>query len=668
MRSFHTLSFRYKAFPSSKIQAQAPNVWVCRQALSILVIGFLVLGAMGNSLWGQHLQTTQRKTNAHLQAYLNPAQAPFYHGVASGDPLPDRVVIWTRVTPDDSMATTVPLTWEMATDLSFSNIVQTGSGNAEASRDFCIKIDVQNLQANTYYYFRFSALGKESVIGRTKTSPSGNRDQIRLGVVTCSDYRQGFFTALHNLSGRNDLDAILHLGDYIYEGGGGPPEREHDPNFEVYRLQDYRTRLSQYRLDSNLQRCHQVYPWINIWDDHDIVVDALTDTSYRHNATAYGPYQTRKQAAVQAFREWLPVRDPDMLQQDFYKNWRHLPYGDLLDLYMLDVRLYDRDRFAVDQNDTLFGHPDAKILGPEQLNWINGELQNSTARWKVLGNQLQMSQFQIGNVPLVFENWDGYPVERDKFFDNIINNSVDNMVVLTGDFHVSFANDVTPNPFNILDYNPITGAGAIGVEFIVPSVTGDNFDEGNDFGLGGAALASGLIQAGNWHTKFVELEGHGYVLLDLDSVRAQAEFWHMGDIDDPNNFSETLVATWVANDGENHLDQGSGASDPNTNVAPSPPSPVVVAQAEAYSPATILSLYPNPSERYVYLNYVLEKPGKTEIVLQDLNGRIVRTVLDKEQAPGNFLLEIDTEELPAGVYLLVIATNGQKVVRKLVRR
>lgn len=630
----------------------------------------LALCLMATATWlsAQHMQRFDRENAAGQQSYLNPQQAPFYHGVASGDPLPNAVIIWTRVTPDDSLATAVPVAWEMATDLAFGNVVQSGNLSAQAAQDFTLKIDVQGLQPNTYYYYRFDALGKNSIIGRTKTAPSGQRDRIRLAVLSCSDYRQGYFTSMKKLADRNDLDAVIHLGDYIYEGGGGPPERPHDPNFEIWRLQDYRQRLSQYRLDSNLQRCHQVHPWINIWDDHDIVVDALTDTSYRHNAAIHGLYRDRKQAAVQAFREWLPVRDPAPLQQDFYKNWRHLPYGDLLDLYLLDVRLYDRDRFADDVNDPIYGDPDAKILGPDQLAWINAQLAASTAKWKVLGNQLQLSQFQIGNVPLVFENWDGYPVERQKFFDNIIDNSVDNTIVVTGDFHVSFANDLTPNPFNVLNYNPFTGEGAIGVEFIVPSVTGDNFDEGNDFGLGSAALASGLIQAGNWHTKFVELEGHGYVLLDLDSLRAQAEFWHMNDIDDPADFTESLVATWQAIDAENHLSQGSGASPPATGAPTAPPSPTFVSAAEASPQIGLLSLYPSITERYLYLNYVLMEKAEVEVRLLDLRGNVLRSIVRKTQAPGNFLLEIDAEGLSAGPYLLQIATPSQRLTRKWLLR
>ncbi len=628
----------------------------------VITFGFL-LSLPGFS---QDIHHFSRKTAQTSQTWLNPAQAPFYHGVASGDPLPQAVIIWTRITPNDSLATSVSVDWEMATDLNFGNVVQTGNATALASRDFTVKVDVTGLQPNSYYYYRFSGLGENSIVGRTKTAPAGDRERIRMAFISCSDYRQGYFTALKNLADRNDLDAVVHLGDYIYEGGGGPPEREHDPDFEVWRLQDYRTRLSQYRLDSNLQRCHQVHPWINIWDDHDIVVDALTDTSYRHNATIHGLYRDRKQAAVQAFREWLPVRDPQPLQNEFFKNWRHLPYGNLLDLYLLDVRLYDRDRFADDVNDPLYGDPDAKILGPDQLAWINAEMASSTAQWKVLGNQLQMSQFQVGNVPLVFENWDGYPVERGKFFDNIIQQGIDNTVVLTGDFHCSFANDLTPNPFNVLDYNPLTGDGAIGVEFIVPSVTGDNFDEGNDFGLGSATVASGLIQAGNWHTKFVELEGHGYVLLDLDSLRAQAEFWHMNDIGDPADFTESLVAVWLAQDQENHLESGSGASPAIVGLPAPPPAPVVVGQAEAVAPApTVLSLFPNPTSRYLYLNYVLTEAASVEISILDLQGRRLRSVVQRAQAPGNFLVEIDAKGLEAGLYLLEVKGNG-RTVRKFV--
>ena len=628
----------------------------------------LALTFLPPALFAQHIQSFSRKNAASQQVFLNPLQAPFYHGVASGDPLPNAVIIWTRVTPDDSLSTSIPVTWEIAGDLGFTNIIQSGTSNALDSRDYTVKLDIAGLQANTYYYYRFGALGKESVIGRTKTAPDGDRDRIRMAFVSCSDYRQGYFTAMKKLADRNDLDAVVHLGDYIYEAGGGPPEREHDPNFEIYRLQDYRARLSQYRLDSNLQRCHQVHPWINIWDDHDIVVDALTDTSYRHNASIHGLYRDRKQAAVQAFREWLPVRDPIPLQDDFFKNWRHLPYGNLLDLYLLDVRLYDRDRFADDVNDSIYGDPDAKILGPDQLAWINGELAQSQARWKVLGNQLQISQFVVGNVPLVFENWDGYPVERQNFFDNIINNGVDNVVFCTGDFHVSFANDLTPNPFNVFQYNPLTGEGAIGVEFIVPSVTGDNFDEGNDFGLGSAALASGLIQSGNWHTKFVELEGHGYVLLDLDSSRAQAEFWHMSDITDPANFTENLAAIWQAVDQENHLSQGSAASSPISGIPLPPPAPVFVGLNESMaSSGAILGLYPNPTERHLYLNYALNRKSRTEISILDINGKLLQKSFSDTQTPGNYLFELDVQDFPGGIYLLKISYGGNSFTRKFIR-
>lgn len=588
------------------------------------------------------------------------ATAPFFHGVASGDPLADAVIIWTRVTPA-IFGQPVDVQWEFATDIAMQNTLASGTYTAMDTSDYTVKIDVTGLSADTYYYFRFQALGAYSITGRTKTAPDAYRDQMRFGVVSCSDYRRGYFIPYRNMAERNDLEAIIHLGDYIYEGGGGPTDRLHEPDEEIYQLQHYRTRFSQYHLDQDLSRCHQVYPWITIWDDHDIVVDALTDTSYRHEAI-FGNYSDRKYAAIKAAREWLPMRDID--PQNIYKNWRKLSYGDLVDLFMVDVRLYDRDRFANDAADTIYGHPNAKILGPEQLAWLNSELENSTARWKVIANQLMVGQFNaVNNDPLVYENWDGYPVERSAFFDNLENNSIDNVVFLTGDFHCSFALDLSRNPRDIFVYNPFNGSGSLAVEFIVPSVTGDNFDEGNDFGLPSAGFAEFLINTANPHIKYSDLEEHGYILLDLNLDRAQAEFWHMEDILDENNSGESLSEMWYTENTGNHVVQASTVSDPLTGIPTAPPFEVYSVGLETMDSEvqSLLNLYPLPASAMLLMDINSPISGKEKLTLIDEKGTEVFTETISLQAGFNHI-ELDVNNLSAGSYFLMIGGKSYKVI------
>jgi alkaline phosphatase D len=418
----------------------------------------------------------QKKDNS-TTTISNACLFPYLHGVASGDPLNDRVIIWTRVTPITASVTSMQVNYELATDVNFTNIVSTGSIQTDSTKDYTVKFDVQSLNENTYYYYRFYTSGYYSIVGRTKTLPTSSISNIRLAFINCNDYRTGYFNPFYKIAERNDLDAVVHLGDYIYEGGGGPAGRLHDPNAEIWRLIDYRARLSQYHLDSNLRRCHQLYPWINIWDDHDIVVDAVRDTSERHDGS-FGSYQVRKYAAIKAFREWLPVRVVD--STDYYKNWRKFSFGNLLDLLMLDVRLYDRDRFATGTTDPIYNSPTAKMCGPTQLSWIKSELSSSNKKWKILANGLMFGQLKIAGIPLVFENWDGYNHERDDLFNHINSNNIDNVIVTSGDFHCSFANDIASNPYNIFNYNPFNGNGSLAVEFIPPSVSSDNFDRASD--------------------------------------------------------------------------------------------------------------------------------------------------------------------------------------------
>lgn len=626
----------------------------------IHLLFFFLFCSLG-SLWGQSLTHSSRQKNAGLESWLNPCQAPFYHGVASGDPLSDGFIIWTRISRSDTSFTPIPVDYEVADDSSFSNVIANGSVTADTSSDYCVKIDIRGLQEGTYYYYRFKAQGVTSMAGRSKTAPLGQVNRARLGVVSCSDYRRGFFQAYQNLADRNDLDLILHLGDYIYEGSGGPQGRQHEPNAEIYRLQDYRQRYSQYHLDSMLQRCHQVHPFVNIWDDHDIVVDALRDTSYRHNG-AFGPYSWRKFAAIRAAREWLPIRDPDSLSSNYYKNWRKLPYGDLLEVIMLDARLYDRDKFADDTQDSLYGSPNHKIVGPEQMNWLKSSLSASTARWKVLGNQVMLSHFTAGGQPLVLENWDGYPVERGQLYDHLDSATIENVVVVTGDFHCGFANDVPRDPLNFNDYNPFNGNGSLCVEFVVPSVTGDNFDEGNDFGLGtsNAGVAQNLIQVGNPHTKYVDLTSHGYLLLDLDDNRCQAEFYGLDDISDPQNTGETLLASWQSEDESQKLSNGSAASQPKPGVPPAPKAPCKLVNRSEAQTQQVLSIFPNPASDFIWVNVVLLKSQKLDIKVISLQGSALLQLPSRSLSPGNYTIELDLSSLPVGLYLLQM---GERVYR-----
>jgi len=590
--------------------------------------------------------------------------APFYHGVASGDPLEDRVIIWTRWTPPLNFVGEKSITYQVATDLNFSQIIQNDVFLTDSSIDYTVKIDLANLQPSSYYYYRFIADTDTSVIGRTKTAAIGNIENVRLAFVNCNDYRRGYFNAYKTLANRNNVDAVVHLGDYIYETGGGPEERKHEPNAEVWRLNDYRTRYSQYKLDSNLARCHQVFPFIQIWDDHDIVVDAVTDTSLRHDAE-FGSYQTRKNTAVKAFREWNPVRE--VSSSDAIKNWRKFSFGNMLDLFMLDVRLYDRSSFAVDVNDTIYNSPFAKMCGPEQLEWLKDGLYQSTAKWKVIANGLMFGQLQVANVPLVFENWDGYNFERNQILNLIDTGNIKNVIVYSGDFHCSFATNLAKNPFNFQGYNPLNGNGSLAVEFIPPSLSSDNFDEGNDFGLGSgnAGLAQSLITTSNPHIRFCDLNNHGYGLLDLRNERAQNEFWFLQNIQDPFNLNENSAGIYRVLNNEGKLTSGGSPTSALFTVAPAPPHCLDPFAGISESQPVFTHVFPNPFEKGITLDFFTNSGLPIEFKVLDLTGKQVLWK-SKETFPiGQNTYWVDGEKLKKGVYLLQIK-QGQFVQTKKV--
>ncbi|CAM1370458.1 alkaline phosphatase D family protein [Tenacibaculum xiamenense] len=290
--------------------------------------------------------TTERK--GMKQNNYDWSKTPFLHGVASGDPLFDRVIIWTRITqstPDED----ITVFWEIASDANFKHVVNSGYTNTNSGQDYTVKVDADQLNENTSYYYRFKVDNTYSVTGKTRTAPKSTKEveNLRFAIVSCSNYQAGYFNAYQNIANRSDIDAVIHLGDYIYEykkGGYGysssRPDRGHEPKHEIVTLEDYRVRYSYYRLDPNLQDIHQQHPFITVWDDHEFANDAHKDGAENHDDSE-GDWNERKRNAKKAYFEWLPVRENS---EDSKRIYRKISYGKLLDLFMVDTRIEGRTK------------------------------------------------------------------------------------------------------------------------------------------------------------------------------------------------------------------------------------------------------------------------------------------------------------------------------------
>ncbi len=294
----------------------------------------------------------------------------FEHGVASGDPLPEGVILWTRVTPEASEP--VEVWWEMALDEDFLERTAQGTFMTDASRDYTVKVDVPGLIWGRNYFYRFAVQGRWSPTGRTRLAPKGNAaTQLRFGVCSCSNYGFGYFHAYRHMAARADLDAIVHLGDYTYEYQNGqyPTFEEQlrpvEPENETVTLDDYRTRLSLYRRDADLQECHRQHPFIVVWDDHETANNSWMDGADNHDPETEGPWPDRLAAGRQAFFEWIPIRENSGQQL-----YRTLKYGDLADIIMLDTRIEGREQqFSAIVAPSDAALPD-NIISAEQEAWL----------------------------------------------------------------------------------------------------------------------------------------------------------------------------------------------------------------------------------------------------------------------------------------------------------
>lgn len=379
------------------------------------------------------------------------AGSVFAHGVASGDPLPDRVVLWTRISVADPAARP-RVGWEVALDPDFQDVIRRGEAVAEPSRDHCVKVDADRLPANRHLYYRFEAQGARSPAGHTRTppAPGSGREQARelhVALVSCSNFPAGYFNVYEAVARNPDIDVVMHVGDYIYEYGAGgyatqwgrTAGRVPDPPHECLTLSDYRRRFAQYRSDPDLQAAHAGAPWIVVWDDHETSNDAWKSGAENHDPAREGAWDARKAAALQAWYEWMPIRDPEP-GRAFEAINRSFEWGDLASIIMLETRLLARAapleyatdldiaphdvtgrrparitdparlaalnpaalpdgvRMLPDVEGFLrdkVGAPDRHLLGPAQEAWLAGQLRESVrrgARWQILGNQVIMAR------------------------------------------------------------------------------------------------------------------------------------------------------------------------------------------------------------------------------------------------------------------------------------
>ncbi|HKE88109.1 MAG TPA: alkaline phosphatase D family protein [Vicinamibacterales bacterium] len=476
----------------------------------------------------------------------------FRHGVASGDPLTDRVILWTRITPRLTGSGTGPIdvAWQIASDEALTLIVARGTAPAPGERDFTVKVDAGGLRPGRTYYYAFTSGGERSPIGRTRTLPERGNARMRLASVCCSNYPAGYFNVYRCLANRPDLDAVVHLGDYIYEfangryGDGTASGRVPVPTGEAVTLDDYRHRYATYRSDIDLQDAHRLHPFIVVWDDHELANDAWSGGAGNH-APSQGDWQTRRAGAYKAYLEWMPVRESTQPGIHLYRAFR---FGDLTDLIMLDTRGL-RDQQVAGNDAAALADPRRSLFGAEQEAWFFDQLrasQRADTRWRLLGQQILFAPLSPPALPVQRPDvWDGYPAERTRVLDVIEHDRISNVVILTGDIHSSWALDVPRNPWGSgYDGN---GAGSLAVELVTPAVSSPPF-----FSTPAQRDAAKMLQPLARHLKYLEGEHRGYVLIDVSRDRLQADWYHVPTVDTRTS-EESKAASFVCEQGSSRL-------------------------------------------------------------------------------------------------------------------
>ena len=476
------------------------------------------------------------------------ASYPFTSGVASGDPLADSVILWTRLAPEESLSDDVEVEWEIATDEAMSDIVNSGTAAAPAALGHSVHVDAAGLEPDREYWYRFRVGDFETEPARTRTfaAPGTTPDRFRFAFSSCQNWEQGYYAAYRDLVEQGDLDAFVFLGDYIYEyaSGGYSDERSRTTgqDFECETVEQYRQRYALYRSDPLLQAAHSFVPWIITWDDHEVDNDYADDSS--ENDDDETAFLERRAAAYQVWYEFMPVRldPPEGADYAIYRSFAH---GDLVNFHVLDTRQYRSDQQRgepfVEQlgdavqvrDEEVAWSPDQTMLGDDQQQWVTDGVAASAAVWDVLAQQVFMfgGNAIAGAEPpvIVVDTWDGYAGARKELLD-AVGADADNLVVLTGDFHSAAVADLRAHPFD-------PSLHVVGSELMASSISSSFFDDDETV----EGLVSGAL-AGNPQLKWFDAQ-RGYTVCEVTPDRWFAEFRAVADQFDEASPVDT-ASTW----------------------------------------------------------------------------------------------------------------------------
>lgn len=477
----------------------------------------------------------------------------FMHGVASGDPLPTSVILWTRVSPSpeavpgSGLGEDVTLTWQIALDERFSRVVREGEVLATVADDHTVHVDPFGLAPETTYFYRFLAGSTASPTGRTRTTPDAGSSpgSLRLAVASCANLESGYFGAYSDIARRaraGEIDVVLQLGDYLYEYASGvnPGKsgvtRPFEPPWEIVTAADYRVRHGQYRRDTELQAAHAAAPWVVTWDDHEIANDATVPGAQGHDLFE-GDWAARRAAAMGAYLDWMPVRATNPAEGG--RLYRSLRFGTLAELHMLDLRSYRSGPGLIRSTD-----PERTMMGQEQFTWLSQKLSTSDATWSLIGTSVMISPLELLDLdpavraPLAAitgadsgaelatglnaDQWDGYPADRERLLTQIAETRPDaSTVFLTGDIHSEWAGKVSHR------------GRVIGAELVCSSVSAPNLDDALHLPTGSAVTraAERHVLANNPHFEHVNLDAHGYLIVRLDADGVEGRWLRVDDVE-----------------------------------------------------------------------------------------------------------------------------------------